>query len=557
MATAAPHQSVWGRYTGTSAWAGARAPRTLPALEALTTLYDPKVQVMARHAVDAAQHAGAQYADVRCTNIIKRSSPGGSAAASQGVTLELSVRSLVNGYWGWSSTNILSMSEAVRVGQLSARLATEAATHGQPRTVELGTIPVVKNQTWETPVEIDPFTLKLTEIHDWLAGVVAYITDRGRGVSIGGTFDTGNFGANFTRTERLFASSEGSLTTQTIKTIAPAFSVVLTYSRGGITIVPIPGFNREMQGGWERLVRNSTAELYDMAEAACEAEDRRPRLGVKLAEIGRYDIVYSAAAMAELLGTTLVPATELDRALTYEANATGTSYLGPDPMMFLGTQVASPTVTVTAERSTPDAVATVKWDDEGVTPQPFTLVKDGVLVDYQTMREQAVWLAPWYQKQGLPVQSHGCAGAPSAGYVTMQHTPNITLQPGTTAADEDELIAQMGKGLFVSKIKASLDFQCANGMGLVPQPYAYEIRNGKRVAIVSFPSGPNEGSLSTLFRATDFWKNVTAVGGAKSAQWFDGEASVKGEPGRSTSYSICTVPALVKQQAIVDPRKKA
>jgi TldD protein len=301
------------------------------------------------------------------------------------------------------------------------------------------------------------------------------------------------------------------------------------------------------------MAQRSDAEVYALVQATRDAVDRQlsqPALSAKPANIGRYDIVFSARAMADILGATLVPATELDRTLGYEANASGTSYLGPDPMTKLGTPIASPVVTVTAERSTPHAVATVKWDDEGVVPEPFTLVKDGILVDYQTTREQAAWLTPWYHKQGHAVRSHGCAITPSAGMVTTQHTPNIVLQPDAGTADEESLISELEHGLFVPNINVDMDFQCSDGIGHIGT--AIEIRNGRRIAAVSFP---NNG-LGLLFRATDFWKNVQAVSGAKSVEWFDGRQTRKGNPSQSTPYSIATVPALVKQQAIVNLQRK-
>ena len=46
--------------------------------------------------------------------------------------------------------------------------------------------------------------------------------------------------------------------------------------------------------------------------------------------------------MAKLVYQTLGVTTELDRALGSEANADGTSYLGPDPLRFLGTPVTAP-----------------------------------------------------------------------------------------------------------------------------------------------------------------------------------------------------------------------
>src|SRR5690606_31659789 len=53
-------------------------------------------------------------------------------------------------------------------------------------------------------------------------------------------------------------------------------------------------------------------------------------------EVGRYDTVVDPLMMATLVDATLGRATQLDRALGYEANANGTSYLN-DPVAMLGT----------------------------------------------------------------------------------------------------------------------------------------------------------------------------------------------------------------------------
>ena len=164
-------------------------------------------------------------------------------------------------------------------------------------------------------------------------------------------------------------------------------------------------------------------------------------------EVGRYETVFDPLTVA---GTrrrddSVARLSSIAR-FGYEANAGGTSYLN-DPIAMLGSyQAGAPTLTVTAERSEPGAVGTVKWDDEGVAPDAFTLVKNGVLADFQTTRESARWLEAAYTKHGIPMRSHGCAAAPSAVFAQLQHTPNLTLAPGRDAKDFDALVSGMARG---------------------------------------------------------------------------------------------------------------
>jgi TldD protein len=528
VATPGVWHSVWSR----------RSQSLIPSPDtaSVTTLYDPSVRALALSALDASKSAGAQYADVRLTNTTYRYF---GSTVTQTVTLGMSVRALVNGYWGWAATPVLATSEAGRVGQLATAQATVSATRGKPRNVELGTGLVTHNGDWSSPGVTDPFNIPVPEVHDWLEALARYIRElrQSRGHQVGTTL----IGVSFQKEERLFASTEGSLCTQTVFITAP--NIGFKY-RGIETQVPY--YNFPVQAGWERLGRMPVHEMIRQEMDRIDAMLAHP-LPVKPVEVGRYDLVLTAGAMAKILTATLGRATELDRALGYEANASGTSYLGPHPLTLLGTSIASPLVTVTANRSTPQGVATVQWDDEGVIPHDFTLVNKGVLVDYQTTREQAQWLAPWYEKQGRPLQSHGCAGAQTALAVTMQHTPNLALEPGTTDQDIDALVAELDHGLVVEDLGVSIDFQCLNGLGLLGG--VTEVRQGKRIARID--------GAGLLFRSPEFWKNLEALGGPKSAHLLGGFSSNKGDPNQQTGYSVSAVPARVKQQAIIDPTRKA
>ena len=311
--------------------------------------------------------------------------------------------------------------------------------------------------------------------------------------------------------------------------------------------------------GWELLTEaNIPAQIPQLYE---QADPDKPGMPVKPGDLGRYEVVFDAATMAFLLDETIGTATQLDLALGYEANNIGTSYLGPDPFALLGSyQAASPLVTITGNRSMPRGLATVKWDDEGVAPEPFTLIKDGVLVDYQTTREQAAWLAPYYQKTGKPIRSHGCAAAENALTIPMQHMPNLALAPSAAAVKLNDLVATVKDGILVTQGTTMADFQARTGLLLGT---LYEIKNGR------VGSALQGGAV--LYDSLDLWKHVVAVGGAptqaviastmfpytagmnKRAGWYP----VKGEPPQQTSYSVQAVAATITNQAVIDPMRKA
>jgi TldD protein len=279
-------------------------------------------------------------------------------------------------------------------------------------------------------------------------------------------------------------------------------------------------------------------QLIDEAEAALAIPS-------KPIEVGRYDLVCDAAAMANLVGGTLGTATELDRCLGYEANAGGTSYLGPAPFARLGTALGTSHLNVHADRSMPQGLATVKWDDEGVEPDTFPIVDNGILVDYQTTREQAPWLKAWYAKRGQPVRSHGCAAGRSALAMPMQMAPNLILMPGKDNIGFADLVANTKRGIAVLGGTVSMDFQSREGTGYAVMR---EIANGKL--------GPFIVGGGVLFDSTELWKSLQAIGGASSREQFPA-GEVKGEPAQSMNHSIAAVPGAFKGMAVVDVRRKA
>jgi TldD protein len=445
----------------------------------------------------------------------------------------MGVRVLVDGYWGFQGSAVWTADEAARLAQGAVAQA-RANGAGRARHVELGPPPPAATGEWVMPVAIDPFTVPHDEKVDFLTYVMECAADYMPDVQP-------SCGATFQRQRTVFASTDGSAWSQT--TYLSAGMCNVTYRGEPARRLPGGAYSVDYWSpagkGWEMFVDSPVID--DLPRLFDEAAQTRYIVPV---EVDRCDMVFSAQAMAALLDATLGSATELDRALGYEANADGTSYLD-EPLDMLGMlRVGSPLLNVTANRSLVGGAATVKWDDESVVPRDFTIVKDGVLVDFQTTREQADWLAPYYHKIGQPVASHGCAGAESAMAITMQQAPNLQLMPGTADTRFDELVSETGKGVAVVLLSPNMDQQQLNGVGY-----------GRLRKIVNGKLGPYIAGAGIQFRASDLWKNLVRLGGSSETRWY-GMRRRKGQPEQQTTHSVGAVPARINTVNVIDIARK-
>ena len=524
---------------GASAAALAVLPRPLLAQlgarpEPAPPIQDPRIRELALRALDAARAAGASYADVRLTHTSTREF---RFARNDGIldmeAMVVGARALVDGYWGYASAPVWSADEMVRLGREAVHQA-KVNTLGQSRSVELAPRPVVRDGHWAMPVAIDPFETSPFEIVDYLASL-AYFVQR---------FPNFKPKANscaFEVQEKAFAASDGSYCTQRLHRSSGEFSLEFEKQR-------LPKINAALDRltpaglGWELYTGQPLRDYIRQLMAEMEEDAKLP---LEPIEVGRYDTACDPWTMGRIMDGTLGRATELDRALGYEANAGGTSYLNKPLEMVGSFQAGAPAITVTGERSQPGGAATTSWDDEGVAPDEFALVKDGVLADFQTTRESAGWLAEYYSGAGVPLRSHGCAAAPSALEAPLTHSPNLTLAAGREPLDFDAAVKAVGKGIAVREGGVDMDFQGSTGLGL---GRVYEVKDGKRVARL-FGAG-------FLFRATELWKEVKAVGGAESVRRY-GVSADKGEPAQRTYHSVTAPPAVLEQVTFVDIMRKA
>jgi TldD protein len=287
--------------------------------------------------------------------------------------------------------------------------------------------------------------------------------------------------------------------------------------------------------GWEWLTTGydwdtELAQLPEFLEEKSKAPSVEP---------GTYDLIVDPSNLWLTIHESIGHATELDRALGYEANYAGTSFATPDKLGSL--RYGSDLMHVTGDRTVDHGLATTGWDDEGVATQAWDLVRDGVLVGYQCDRAFA-------RRLGL-ARSNGCAFADSPHRVPLQRMANVSLQPDpSTDRSTEDLIAAVDDGIYVVGDRSwSIDMQRAN-FQFTGQRF-FRIRGGRLAGMVR--------DVAYQAVTTDFWGALDAVGGPSTWRLFGAMNCGKAQPGQSAAVSHGCPSALFRQVNVLNTRLEA
>jgi TldD protein len=259
---------------------------------------------------------------------------------------------------------------------------------------------------------------------------------------------------------------------------------------------------------------------YDMREdAIAAARHAKEKLTAPSVEPGSYDLVLDPSHLWLTIHESVGHPTELDRVLGYEANYAGTSFATLDKWKS-NFRYGSAKVTLFADKVQANSLGAVGYDDEGVKTKRWDLVKDGILVNYQAIRDQVHILGQ--------EASHGCCHADSWSSVQFQRMPNVSLEPGTQPLKVADMIAGVENGIYiVGDGSFSIDQQRYNAQfgGQV----FFEIKDGKVTKMIE--------DVAYQMRTPEFWNSCAAVCDASDyrlgGSFFDG----KGQPGQSSPVS--------------------
>ncbi|MEO7823504.1 MAG: TldD/PmbA family protein [Gemmatimonadaceae bacterium] len=498
---------------------------------------DDTIRALMMTAINTAKSAGASYSDVRIGRyrqsfVFTREQQIVQTADTD--SIGAGVRALVDGTWGFGATKTLTPDAVAAAAREAVAIAkANRIARGQP--VDLAPVERHANVTWKSSFTIDPFTIPIEQRADLLLKANAQAM-KVKGVRFV------NSGLAFVKEDRSFASTEGSVISQTIVRVSVPFNITAVaadnsdFQTRGSVVQPAGR-------GWEYVLEQDI-----VGNAGKWGEEAAQKLTAKPVEVGRYDLVLHPDHLWLTIHESIGHPTELDRALGYEANYAGTSFLAP-PDKVLGKLKYGPEfMNVQGDRSQEGACATIGYDDEGVKPDNFLIVKNGIFNDYQTTREQANWLKWWYDSQGRPTRSHGCSNGDSWGTVQFQRMPNVSLLPGDKDIGWNDIIAATDRGIaIVGNGSFSIDQQRYNAQfgGQV----FHEIKGGKIVGQLK--------DVAYQIRTPEFWNSMDMIGGQKSYMLGSTFNDGKGQPGQSNAVSHGCPPSRFRNINVINTGRKA
>ncbi|WP_335973176.1 MULTISPECIES: TldD/PmbA family protein [Streptomycetaceae] len=491
------------------------------------------LRALADAALARARALGAEHADFRLERVrsaawrLRDARPAGSSDVTD---LGYAVRVVHGGAWGFAAGVDLTMdgaakvaAQAVAMAKLSARVIAAA---GSPERVELAAEPVHADRTWVSSYEVNPFDVPDEEktglLAQWSAGLLA-----ADGVShVDASLMT-------VQENKFYADTAGTSTIQQRVRLHPTLTAVSVDPGGDFdsmrTLAPPAG------RGWEYL----TGGTWDWSgELAALPELLAEKMRAPSVRAGRYDLVVDPSNLWLTIHESVGHATELDRALGYEAAYAGTSFATFDQLGTL--KYGSAHMNVTGDRTAEHGLATVGFDDEGVAAQSWDLVRDGVLVGYQLDRRIA-------KLTGFE-RSNGCAFADSPGHVPVQRMANVSLQPAPGGPSTEELIGSVDRGIYVVGDRSwSIDMQ----------RYNFQF-TGQRFFLIEH--GRLAGQLKDVaYQATttDFWGSMAAVGGPQTYVLGGAFNCGKAQPGQVAAVSHGCPSALFEGVSILNTTQEA
>jgi TldD protein len=428
---------------------------------------------LAALAISRAKKLGVSHADIRINryrneSIFAREQLVQNVSRTQ--SFGFGVRVLVNGAWGFAASHRVKPDSVRRVTAQAVEIARANAVY-QRRPIQM--VPAAKVvASWKSAFRKDPFEVPLESKVEFLLKL-NQAAMRPKGAS----YVTSAL--SFHNEQKFYASTDGSRTEQYLIRTMPSFTVTAV-NRGTGDFQTRSGLSGPKSIGYEYLERYPW--LMEAGQAGEEA------------------------------------VAELDRALGWEANYAGTSFLTPDQTGKL--QFGSKLCNFFADRTQTEGLATVGYDDEGVPAQRWDLVKDGVFVDWQTTRD----LAPLIGHK----ESYGCLHADSWGSVAFPRMPNVSLEPAKEATSLDDLVAGVDNGILIyGNGSWSIDQQRYN-FQFGGQTF-WEIKKGKVGAMLR--------DVAYQSRTTDFWNSCDGLGGKATYEVNGAANDGKGEPTQANAVS--------------------
>jgi len=431
------------------------------------------------HGVEVAKRRGATYADARIVRLRNQhvmTEDERVADIRESESFGIGVRVIVDGAWGFAASARVERGEIERVAARAVDIARASGLAKAPEGIHWAE-EAAYDDVFGTPVEKDPFTVPLEEKAALLLAI-------GKEVLAVKGVKKCHARMHFRREHRHLATSEGTLVesdTCTSGAWYQATAVDDTTAKDRYFEAP------PRNAGYEHIENTPL-----LAEAPRVGEEAVAQLSAKPCPVGKKDLVLHPSHLALTMHESIGHATELDRVLGMEESLAGSSFATIDQLGRL--KYGSPLMNIVCDNTMPGGLATRGYDDDGVKGQKWHVIKDGILVDYQTGREVCHAIGA--------KRSRGSCRADSWASIPIIRQSNIGLAPGTEPLTLEELIADTKDGIYIEGMGSfSIDQKRQNFQ--FSGDCFWEIKNGKKGAILK--------DVTYQAITTDFWGSLDAV----------------------------------------------
>lgn len=483
-------------------------------------------KTLADIALNTAKSSGATYADVRIGRYLNQfisTRENKVQNISNTESYGVGIRVIAHGTWGFASTNNVTADGIKKATEQAVAIA-KANSKFQKEPVKLAPVQAYGEVAWKTPIKQNAFEVNISDKTDLLLSVNAAALKNGASFVSSNLFQINE--------QKYFASTEGSYIDQDIHRIWPTFSVQVIDRTSG-KFKSRDALSAPMGLGYEYMTPNDAEKIkgpggmhlyrnnYDMVEdATIAAQQAKEMISAKSVEPGKYDMVLEPNHLGLTIHESVGHPTELDRILGYEANYAGTSFATLDKLKSGNFKYGSDIVNIFADKTQPGSLGAVGYDDEGVKCKRWDIIKDGIFVNSQAIRDQAHILGE--------KESHGCCYAQSWNDVQFQRMPNVSLAPGKEPYTSKQMISDVEKGIYIAgRGSFSIDQQRYNFQfgGTV----FYEIKNGKITGMLN--------DVAYQSNTQEFWNNCVKICDERDYRLFGSFFDGKGQPSQVSAVS--------------------
>jgi TldD protein len=481
-------------------------------------------KMLADTALNAARSSGASYAVVRIGRYLNQFIITREDKVQNTVNTEsygCGIRVIANGTWGFSATSDVTKDGIAKAAKKAVAIA-KANSSLQTMPIQLAPVKGVGEVSWKTPLKKNPMEVPISEKVDLLLSANAAAMENGASFINSFLF--------LVNEQKYFASTDGSYIDQDVHRIWPNFFATGIDKKTG-KFQTRNALSAPQGKGWEYLSGDKADKIagqttlygnsYDMIEdAAAAGKQVIEKMNAKSVEAGKYDVVLDPTHLWLTIHESVGHPLELDRVLGYEANYAGTSFATLDKWKTKKFNYGSKLVTLVADKTQQGSLGAVGYDDEGVKCKEWDLVKDGVLVNYQAIRDQVHIID---QKE-----SHGCCYADNWSSVQFQRMPNVSLAPGKDKLSAADIIKNTEKGVYIVGAGSySIDQQRYNFQ--FGGQLFYEIKNGKITGMLR--------DVAYQSNTQEFWNSCVQIADKDDyrlgGSFFDG----KGQPPQISAVS--------------------